>query len=282
MLLVMIGLVCATTFALPDESTTKIILPSECETHVARTNHDLRANTARRAQVLRMSPQRWLLWERRTWDVWNNFLRPNLPPLQGQPEIRLVDIGAGFGCYNIHVARYYNMTAHITYFDGEGAKCYSGHACERAMPLDGWHPKVEEMPFYHNNLACARRIAVANGVPSTHVHIVQASKANLKSMAGQIDVIYSHTSYGFHYPVTQYHTEAYEALKPGGLLLLTLRNSERVKLPPSAKDQKHRPLGSVDVVAAIRQLEEAGFKCHIRQHETYTCNNKCHTYRCFK
>lgn len=259
------------------KSLTKLSLPEECKAEVAHTNHDLRAKDLRGSALHKLSGQRWQSWEQQAWKIWTSFLKPHLPESQG---LNLVDIGSGFGLYNIHVARHYKMSAHITYFDGEGGECYAGAKCDINTPLDGWHPEISKMPFYRNNLTCAKQIAVANGVPEANVHITAATKDHLKSMSGKVDVIYSHVSYGFHYPASHYRTEAYDALKPGGLLLLTLRHGQGIKLP--SPDGRTRDVAAVDASIAVRDLEQVGFKCRIRDSETYDCSHKCKVYRCVK
>ena len=136
------------------------------------------------------------------------------------------------------------------------------------------------MPFYENDLSCSKIIAVANGVPEERVHVVAATKDNLRAMNGTVDVIYSHVSYGFHYPTSTYAAEAFVAFKPGGLMLLTLRHGQGVKLPANAEGQ--RVTTTVDSMEAVTTLQAAGFLCHTRPKEPYSCEDKCRIYRCLK
>ena len=185
--------------------------------------------------------------------IFQNYLKKELPELKNP---KLLDVGCGSGYYDIFVHRHYNHRLKLFYFDGRTED-------PKSKNMDGYHTDVKIMPFYKNDLSCTRDFAVANGVLATNVQLVSASVENLAAFAGTLDMIYSYTSWGFHYPVSTYASAAFSALKPGGKLLLTLRAGKRVKLlVAKAQGDGQRQRYSAAPTEDQRQSAiRAGFEC---------------------
>jgi len=67
-----------------------------------------------------------------------------------------------------------------------------------------------------------------------------------------VDIVYSHMSWGFHYPVNTYGEAVYRVLKPGGRLILTLR--------VNLGNTKHTP-GAKTIDYQRKDLRRYGFHC---------------------
>ena len=250
-------------------------VPQHCRTAVQSTNHVQHQAGAPVTEQMRKQ------WATQAEHCYTRFLRPLLPQARSKRKLRFMDVGCGFGFYNILVSRHYkHELVDITYFDNEGS---SEQDFRNTL---GWHANASQMPFYSNNLGCAKEIAVAHGVPRDSIRLIRASVAALEALNGSnYDMIYSHTSWGFHYPLAPYLPAAYQALRRGGFLLVTLRSGSTKMLRPSGV------VGSTKVhpEPQRRLAESFGFKCHfestpsnIRAAYTYTCKKKCAVMVCRK
>ena len=160
------------------------------------------------------------------WDTWSNFLQPNFP---ARPVRRLVDVGCGFGLYNVYVSRHYSGRSKIVYFDDTVPTPVAADGHTGRKTISGYHKKANQMSFYRSDPACTHALAVANGVPAQNVELLRATEDNLRDLAGSAQLIYSHMSWGYHYPVATYAAAAYAALAPGGKLLLTVRDTRALE-----------------------------------------------------
>ena len=207
--------------------------------------------------------QRQDYWEFTAWRTYTGFLQPILPTSPSPKTI--VDVGCGFALYDIHVHRFYNHTAKIIYFDQAGPKTHNvmGKHDTNFKLTGGWHTGVEgntyrKMPFYHHDRGCVEEIAVDNGVPRENVQLLNATAANMAALDGSVDLIYSHMSWGFHYPVATYSAAAFKALRPGGKLLLSV-----IKRFTNARDGMIGGGKSMNPEAEIANARSVGFKCDI-------------------
>ena len=85
---------------------------------------------------------------------------------------------------------------------------------------------MDRLSFY-NDLECARDIGVANGVPPTAYHLVNASQEDLLANVAEssADFVFSLWSCGWHYPVEQYVRAIATIVKPDtGRILLMVRH----------------------------------------------------------
>lgn len=195
-------------------------------------------------------------WEFAAWRTWNGFLKPVLPA-SPQPST-IVDVGCGFALYDIYVHRHYKHSVKIIYFDQAGPKTTT----KKGFKLTGgWHDNVtRKMPFYHHDRSCVTDIAADNGVPPASTQLLEANVENMAALAGSVDVIYSHMSWGFHYPVKTYAAAAFTALRPGGLLLLTLIKAFANKADGwvgTGKDRKYGVKPQQEMADAVA----VGFAC---------------------
>ena len=164
-------------------------------------------------------------WTRAAWTIWSEFLRPNIP---NHTPRRIVDVGCGFGLYNVHVSRHFAGEPFIVYFDNHRKAPESANGDKGRKTVSGWHNSADKMSFYNNDPSCTREIAEGNGVPHAKIEQLIAVDANLRALSGSVDLIYSHMSWGYHYPVSTYVAAAFMALGPGGTLLLTVRDPDAV------------------------------------------------------
>lgn len=142
----------------------------------------------------------------------------------------------------------------------------------------GWHTNVTKMPFYHHERDCVTQIATDNDVPRANTRLLSATADNLAALDGGVDLIYSHMSWGFHYPVSTYASAAFKALRPGGTLLITV-----IKKFWNSRDGC---LGNGKRLKPEDEIEHArsvGFRCTIMNGDSggYRAE-RLHVVRCMK
>jgi SAM-dependent methyltransferase len=199
-------------------------------------------------------------WEFSAWRTYTGFIRPLL--LDGAERPRtIVDVGCGFALYDIHVHRHYNHAVKIIYFDQAGPRTSTRRGDKAFKLTGGWHANISKMPFYHHDRSCLKEIATDNGVPEANIELLDANVANMKALGGRVDLIYSHMSWGFHYPVDTYASAAFDALRPGGRLILTLirRFTNHMDGRYKVGDRWHKVDPDREMEVAVR----AGFLCEI-------------------
>ena len=198
-------------------------------------------------------------WEYLAWRTFTGFLQPILP---SSPRPRtIVDVGCGFALYDIHVHRHYGNAVKIIYFDQAGERTSTRRRDKRFKNTGGWHTNVSKMPFYHHDRSCVTELAVDNGVPETNLQLLDASAANMAALQGSVDLIYSHMSWGFHYPVKTYAAAAFEALRPGGRLFLTV-----IKKFFNARDGCIGSGKRMNPEDEIADAKRVGFQCTTTSH----------------
>ena len=76
---------------------------------------------------------------------------------------------------------------------------------------------------FYNSLTAAKQLLVQNGVPAAQIHLLEATSDNQIAITEPLDMIISLISWGFHYPVATYLEPAFQLLKPGGRLIIDVR-----------------------------------------------------------
>lgn len=196
--------------------------------------------------------------QRHAKDVYDKFLKDDLPAMESPV---LLDVGAGPGTYDMYVHRHYNNKATVIYFDGRSDQ--ADPRVKHKKALDGYHTDVKVMPFYKNDMECTGKLPLFNGIPQSSVRVLAATPENMASLAGTVDFIYSHGSYGFHYPTSTYAVQAFLALKPGGKMKLCARAGTRIKqLLPKGDGEGHTTVyRSLDPEVQRQQAISVGFRC---------------------
>jgi len=126
---------------------------------------------------------------------------------------RSLDIGCGLGVIDILLAERYNL-AHIHLLDGDGSS-----------PIQ--HDYQNDMQPWNDVFAAAELVKQNVGKDvAVYPHLVVPASESMASMAkeiGELDMVCSFKSWGVHYPVSTYLQFAHEVLRPGGLLVIDIR-----------------------------------------------------------
>lgn len=118
---------------------------------------------------------------------------------------RMVDIGCGHALIDVLFHRRYGCELHLVDIERSDTHRHDYH----------------ESGSGYASLRAARDLLVANGVPAERVRTTNPDREPLADRG--CDLVLSLLSCGFHYPVRTYAAFAREALKPGGLFLVDLR-----------------------------------------------------------
>ena len=76
---------------------------------------------------------------------------------------------------------------------------------------------------FYNSLPVARGLLVENGVPSSRAHLLEATSTNEIAVPGQVELVISLISWGFHYPVDTYADRVRDLLADDGVVILDVR-----------------------------------------------------------
>jgi hypothetical protein len=128
----------------------------------------------------------------------------------------MLGIGAGVAGLEVALARHYQASSgqypHITLLDKTGL--------DRQIHF-GFH----EHASVYNSLSLAQEALINNGVPASHITLVEAEEAALwaKQCQGKVDVVTSLIAWGFHFPVPTYLNMVQHLLSPHGCLVIDVR-----------------------------------------------------------
>ena len=71
----------------------------------------------------------------------------------------LVDVGCGFGLYNVYVSRHYSGRSKIVYFDDTVPTPVAADGHTGRKTISGYHKKANQMSFYRSDPACTHALA---------------------------------------------------------------------------------------------------------------------------
>lgn len=137
--------------------------------------------------------------------IWLEFqeLRPTLDAIAPK---RAADIGCGYAIFDLFLAKTYG--AHISLIDIEtNEHRHFGYKKEAAA---------------YTNLGRAQEFLTANGVPAQDIVLCNPNNDRLENI-GNLDLVTSFVSCGFHYPANTYEGFFNRAIRPGGAIILDLR-----------------------------------------------------------
>jgi SAM-dependent methyltransferase len=132
------------------------------------------------------------------------IIKQHLPPRAK----RILDLGCGIAGIDVLLWDHY----------GGGTAFYLLDASELSAVRYGFGESVA----YYNSLRLTRQFLLRNRVPSDQIVTIDIQRDSFPSNTS-FDAIFSLISWGYHYPVTTYLDPAYDALKPGGSLILDVR-----------------------------------------------------------
>jgi len=133
------------------------------------------------------------------------LMRPHLP----KDAKRILDIGSGIAAIDVRLHQIY-PDAHFYLLDATGLDVRYGIETEQA---------------FYNSQAVAQGLLGRNGVPSSQVHLLEATPA-YEIDIGDVDLALSLFSWGWHYPLGAYAAAVAKAVVPGGVLVADVRNRQ--------------------------------------------------------
>lgn len=108
----------------------------------------------------------------------------------------VIDIGAGLAGIDVLLSRYSDNLSEIFLYDRHDIT---------NKPRGGFHKNSAGFAAYHSP-DLARSLLVSNGVPAHHIHMLNADLITLPT--DRFTLAISLLSWGFHYPVEEYHPNA--------------------------------------------------------------------------
>lgn len=128
------------------------------------------------------------------------------PTLAAQPPSAVTDIGCGYAIFDLFLAQ--DFDCDLTLIDLE--------------ENDERHFGFEQTGAAYSNLDVAKAFLRANGIAAKRIKTVNPEQQSVAGIKDQ-DLVVSFISCGFHYPWSTYETFFRDAVKPGGRIILDLR-----------------------------------------------------------
>lgn len=128
------------------------------------------------------------------------------PRLAAQPPGAATDIGCGYAIFDLFLAQ--DFDCDLTLIDLEES--------------DERHFGFEQTGAAYSNLEVAKAFLLANGIAAKRITTVNPNTQSVADITEQ-DLVVSFISCGFHYPWNTYETFFRDAVKPGGRVILDLR-----------------------------------------------------------
>ena len=145
------------------------------------------------------------------WDY--NSIKKHIP----EKAESILDIGCGVGLINVFLYALYDQPVlHLLDKTEVGGQIYYGMA--------------DRTPYY-NSLQVTAKTMLDNDILCSNVICLEANEQfKIKAPNKSMDLITSFISWGFHYPVHTYIDDVIRVLKPGGVLIMDLRDKTDVNL----------------------------------------------------
>ena len=152
-----------------------------------------------------------------------------------RPVRRLVDIGCGHGLADLVFWRKYRCHIHLVDIERTDDKHHAYHSKGAG----------------YASLKAARKFLMDNGVPASDIKTTNPRRDEL--VDGDVDLIVSMISAGFHYPISTYTDFAIRALRGGGALVFDARKktgqeealSGFARVDVIAEGPKHKKLAAI-------------------------------------
>lgn len=133
-------------------------------------------------------------------------IKPYLP----QRLSSVLDIGSGVAAIDALISDHYGNNVDVFLID-------------KTMVDKNVYYKLEKRGSFYNSLSVAKELLDLNGVKS--VHLQEATDDNRINFNYEFDLIISLISWGFHYPIETYLSQAYQKLKSNGILIVDVRKN---------------------------------------------------------
>lgn len=126
----------------------------------------------------------------------------------------ILDIGCGVGGIDVLLFRHYENKSQLKL-----------HLLDKTQTSDRVYYGFQNKGAYYNSLELTREFLAKNGFPVESVNLYEATADARIPLDGKVDLVISLLSWGHHYPVSTYLEQVYEHLRPGGYLILDIRNN---------------------------------------------------------
>lgn len=127
----------------------------------------------------------------------------------------ILDIGCGVAGIDVLLFKHY----------GESKELHFNLLDKTSVTKQLFYGFKETAAFY-NSLPVAKQLLSENGIPNDNIHTLEVKPDYRIDVDGEVDLIISLYSWGFHYPVSTYIDRAHDLLKVGGRLIMDIRRNK--------------------------------------------------------
>ena len=135
-------------------------------------------------------------------------IRPSLP----DRARNILDIGCGVGAIDVLLYRHFRGRDDVQIYLLDKSRVESRVSY-------GFHREE----IFYGSLDVTRSVLTENGIPTENIHLREATEDHRIDVPGELDLVLSLASWGFHYPVSVYLDRVYSLLRPGGRAIVDIR-----------------------------------------------------------
>lgn len=122
----------------------------------------------------------------------------------------ILDIGCGIAGIDVYLFEHYGRTPML-------------HLMDKTQ-IDPIYYGYKSKAAFYNDMSLTRRFLALNGVPETKFRFIEAAAGNIDRAGRKFDLVLSMIAWGFHFPLALYLDEVLRNLRPGGRILVDVRN----------------------------------------------------------
>jgi SAM-dependent methyltransferase len=122
----------------------------------------------------------------------------------------ILDIGCGIAGIDVYLFEHYGRAPTL-------------HLMDKTQ-IDPIFYGYESKAAFYNDMSLTRRFLTLNGVPEGKFRFIEALAGNLDKAGEKYDLVLSLIAWGFHFPLEVYLDEVLGNLRPGGRIVVDVRN----------------------------------------------------------
>jgi len=125
----------------------------------------------------------------------------------------ILDIGCGVSGIDVFISKHYKDQKQVFYL------------LDKTYTENSVFYEFKQKGAFYNSLEVARELLLRNGMSERNISLLVATDNNEISIDGNVDLVISLISWGYHYPVETYLDRVYNLLNKDGRMIIDVRKN---------------------------------------------------------